>query len=526
MMKKWKIGAYQRRSFDDGEVEESNTIINQRKIIEDYLNDKKDITIYKEYSDDGFTGTDFYRPGFQKMMEDITRGKINGVIVKDLSRIGRNYIEVGDFIDEVLPRYNLRLIAINDNIDSYLNPECMNNIDIPIRNLMNENYAKDASKKMRSSLIASKKSGNFVGNIAPYGYLKDPNNYHKLIIDKEVADNIKYIFNQVLEGKSKTEIVESLNRKHIPTPSKYLNNKYNKKVVSENDQWTTHKLDRILQNKVYKGTLEQNKKTRISHKIHNTVVVPEEERIFFDNAHKPLIRPEIYEQVQNIIYNRNAKVNKDGKLRKYNGYLKCSECGSSLYRFCRVKKGIKRYYYYCGTYSKSKQCNKHFINEYEIDETVLEIVNKYIELLLDLKNKICEFVDYSEIEYNNEINSIRKEELNIEISNYKKKINNLLIDYKNEFITKDDYEDFKEKYLYELNKLNLEKDKLNTKDSENNLLWLEQFKVKEKFEKVDRRLVINFIDEIRIGNNKEIEIDLKFKNQYNGALDYLKRHNL
>ena len=130
MMKKWKIGAYQRRSFDDGEVEESNTIINQRKIIEDYLNDKKDITIYKEYSDDGFTGTDFYRPGFQKMMEDITRGKINGVIVKDLSRIGRNYIEVGDFIDEVLPRYNLRLIAINDNIDSYLNPECINNIDI------------------------------------------------------------------------------------------------------------------------------------------------------------------------------------------------------------------------------------------------------------------------------------------------------------------------------------------------------------------------------------------------------------
>lgn len=114
----------------------------------------------------------------------------------------------------------------------------------------------------------------------------------------------------------------------------------------------------------------------------------------------------------------------------------------------------------------------------------------------------------------------------MEISNYKKKINNLLIDYKNEFITKDDYEDFKEKYLYELNKLNLEKDKLNTKDSENNLLWLEQFKVKEKFEKVDRRLVINFIDEIRIGNNKEIEIDLKFKNQYNEALDYLKRHNL
>lgn len=273
----------------------------------------------------------------------------------------------------------------------------------------------------------------------------------------------------------------------------------------------------------------ENMKVRKTINLNDLILLEKVRMIYnekYDGIKENRILTEIYEQVQNIIYNRNAKVNKDGKLRKYNGYLKCSECGLSLYRFCRVKKGIKRYYYYCGTYSKSKQCNKHFINEYEIDETVLEIVSKYIELLLDLKNKISEFVDYSEIEYNNEINSIRKEKLNIEISNYKKKINNLLIDYKNEFITKDDYEDFKEKYLYELNKLNLEKDKLNTNDSENNLLWLEQFKVKEKFEKVDRRLVINFIDEIRIGNNKEIEIDLKFKNQYNEALDYLKRHNL
>lgn len=525
-MKKWKLGTYQRRSFDDGETEESNTIVNQKKIIEDYLKDKKDITVYKEYSDDGFTGTDFYRPGFQKMMEDITKGKINGVIVKDLSRIGRNYIEVGDFIDEVVPKYNLRLIAINDNIDSYLNPECMNNIDIPIRNLMNENYAKDASKKMRSSLIASKKSGNFIGNIAPYGYLKDPDDYHKLIIDKEVADIIKYIFSQVLEGKSKTEIAEILNRKHILTPSKYLNSKYNKKVVIENNQWTTHKLDRILQNKVYKGTLEQNKASRVSHKIHNKVVVPEIDRVIFDNAHKPLIRPEIYDQVQKILYNRNLRINKDGKLKKYNGYLKCSECSSNMYRNLNKKNGKERYYYYCGAYQKKKQCNKHFIYEDEIDETILKIVNKYIELLLNLKDRINDIIDYSEIEYNNEINNIRKEELNVEINNYKKKINDLLIDYKSEFITKDDYEEFKEKYLYELNKLNLEKDKLNAKNNKNNLLWLEQFKEKEKFEKVDRKLVINFIDEIRIGNNKEIEIDLKFKNQYNEALDYLKRHDL
>ncbi len=525
-MKKWKLGSYQRRSFDDGENEESNTVKNQRKIIEDYLKDKKDITIYKSYSDDGFTGTDFYRPGFQKMMEDITTGKINGVIVKDLSRIGRNYIEVGDFIDEVVPKYNLRLIAINDNIDSYLNPDCMNNIEIPIRNLMNENYSKDASKKMRTSLIASKKSGNFIGNFAPYGYIKDPNDYHKLIIDKESAQIVKYIFNQIIVGKSKIEIAEELNRKHVSTPSMYLKQNYGFKTYNIAKKWNYQMVDSILKTKTYKGMLEQNKTSRISHKIHNTVVVPEENRIIFENAHKPIIKPDLYDQVQDILYNRNVRVNKEGKLKKYNGYLKCSECGSNMYRNLNRKNGTERYYYYCGTYKKKKSCNKHFIYENEIDEAVLEVVNKYTELLLDLKNKINEIIEYSEIEYNNEINNIRKEEIDIEINNYKKKINDLLNDYKNEFITKEDYEEFKENYLYELNNLNLEKEKLGNQKYENNLLWLEKIKTKEKFEKVDRALVINFIDEIRIGNNKEIEIDLKFKNQYNEAIDYLKRHNL
>lgn len=525
-MKKWKFGTYQRRSFDDGENEESNTIINQRKIIKDYLKNKKDIVLVKSYDDDGFTGTDFYRPGFQQMMQDIISGKIDGVIVKDLSRIGRNYIEVGDFIEEVIPRYNLRLIAINDNIDSFLNPECMNNIDIPIRNLMNENYAKDASKKMRTSLIASKRSGNFIGNTAPYGYIKDPKNCHKLIIDKEVSDIIKYIFNQVLEGRSKTEIADNLNRKHIVTPSKYFNTKYNKKIVRVSEEWNTVILDSILKNRVYEGTLVQNKIGRISHKVHNKVRKPEKEWIINEEIHKPIIKTDIFNQVQEILYNRNSRIDKNGKLKKYNGYLKCSECGSSMYRSNRTKNGVKRYFYYCGTYKNTKKCNKHFIFEDEIDIVVLEIVNKYIEMISDIKEELNSIIDNTETDYDIEINKIRKEEIDIEIYNYKNKINELLNDYKNDFIKKDDYEDFKEKYLYELNKLNLEKDCIKNNERKNNLQWLDKIKIKEKFEEVNRVLIINYINEIRIGNNKEIEISLKFKNQYNEAIDFLKRHNI
>lgn len=165
----------------------------------------------------------------------------------------------------------------------------MNNIEIPIRNLMNENYSKDASKKMRTSLIASKKSGNFIGNFAPYGYIKDPNDYHKLIIDKEAAQIVKYIFNQIIVGKSKIEIAEELNRKHVSTPSMYLKQNYGFKTYNIAKKWNYQMVDSILKTKTYKGMLEQNKTSRISHKIHNTVVVPENDRIIFENAHKPII---------------------------------------------------------------------------------------------------------------------------------------------------------------------------------------------------------------------------------------------
>ena len=193
-MKKWILGIYRRRSFDEKGEEESNSVVNQKKLIDDYLVDKNDIIIYKDYVDDGYTGTDFNRPAYKRMLNDIKKKKINGIIVKDLSRLGRNYIEVGNFIDEIVPEYGLRFISVNDNVDSFKNPNVMDSLEIPFKNLMNESYSKDSSKKMRSSLKASKKSGNFIGKTAPFGYLKDPDDVHKLIIDKDAANIVKRIF--------------------------------------------------------------------------------------------------------------------------------------------------------------------------------------------------------------------------------------------------------------------------------------------------------------------------------------------
>ena len=174
-MSKWRVGIYVRLSSEDKikDGDESNSITNQKELIEYYLKNEKNIKIYDVYADDGYTGTDFNRPGFQRLKEDVYNGKVNTIIVKDLSRLGRDYLGVGELIETLIPKYNIRFISINERIDSYLRPDSIKSIEIPIKNLMNEGYSKDISYKIRSSLRISKESGNYIGNLPPYGYIKD-----------------------------------------------------------------------------------------------------------------------------------------------------------------------------------------------------------------------------------------------------------------------------------------------------------------------------------------------------------------
>lgn len=522
-MKKWKLGIYRRRSFDERLEEESNSVANQKKMIDDYLVDKNDIIVYKDYVDDGYTGTDFNRPGYKKMLSDIQTGKINGVIVKDLSRLGRNYIEVGNFIDEIVPQYNLRFISINDNVDSYKNPNVMDSLEIPFKNLMNESYSKDSSKKMRTSLKASKKTGNFIGKIAPYGYLKDPEDNHKLIIDKDAAHNIKRIFELALKGKSKQEIVEELEKNNILTPSVYLKEKYNIEVSKTSKKWNTRMLDTILKNKTYIGSLVQCKRTRISHKTHNMVRVAEDEWVISNDKHNAIIQENIFNQVQDILYNRNVRVNKKGKFHKYTGFIKCPECGNNLYRIATKRNNIETVFYYCSTYINTKNCNKHYILEKELDDIVLETLNKHIQLVCDIENKIDDLISFSKVEYNIEVKKLRLEEIEKELKQYKDLLDELVKDYKCDFISQEDYDDFKQQYLYEINKLNIEKEELSkSKINTYNLKWLEKFKKAGTIEIIDRNIVDDFIENIFVNDDRSVEILFRYRDQYNDAIKYLK----
>ena len=190
-MNKWKAGIYLRLSSDDGDKIESNSITNQKNLIKLFVNRNKDISIKDTYIDDGYSGTDFERPDFKRMIIDIEKGKIDTIIVKDLSRFGRNYIEVGKYLEQYFPLYNLRFIAVNDNIDSYKDPDSINNIIVPFKNLMNDEYARDISNKVRSVLSTKRENGEFTGVVAPYGYIKSPKDKHKFIIDDNAAKVVK-----------------------------------------------------------------------------------------------------------------------------------------------------------------------------------------------------------------------------------------------------------------------------------------------------------------------------------------------
>ncbi len=525
-MSKWKIGIYLRLSSDDSDKDESNSIINQRNMIMYYLKDYKDIKVYKEYIDDGYTGTDFNRPGIQQLIEDIYSKKINAVIVKDSSRLGRNYIKVGEFFEKIISKFDVRFISINDRVDSYLDPESMTSLEMSIKTLMNEGYSKDTSNKIRSSFASSKKHGNFIGTAAPFGYVKDEEDCHKFIIDKDAAEVVKMIFNMVIEGKSKKNIVDRLNRNNILTPSSYFKNilKY-KNGINTTDRWNTKMLDYILRDETYIGNLVQGRRQRINHKTHNFVRVAEDDWIISVNHHKPIISEKVFNQVQDILYNRNIKVKSDGSYATYAGHLKCYDCKCNLYR--KTKKATNKTYYYCGTYIRTHKCSKHYITEDSLNEIVLTLINQFIDMLSDLKNKIELLDSTSNLEYDEDIKKFKIIEIEKEIEKQEILINQLLDDYKNDLISKEDFEDFHKGYLFDLNNLRLERDNIcKEKNNTFNINWLNEVKNLNKIPFITKSVIDEFIDNIYIKEDNTIIIDFKFKEPYKDTIEYLKSKNI
>ena len=379
-MQQYKVAGYVRLSKEDKIKDESNSITNQKDIINSYIKNNDEFELTDLYIDDGYSGTTFDRPEFKRMIKDITEDKVNTIIVKDLSRFGRNHIEADNYIENFLPGYNVRIISINDNIDTLKLPKSNAYIEIPLKNLMNDCYARDISEKVKSTLKVKQQNGDFIGTFAPYGYLKNPNDRHRLIIDKDSSIIVRKIFDMILLGKSRKEIADFLNDNNILTPSLYKINKEktNNEEFALSKKWNAEIVNRILRNETYTGTLIQNIKTKPSYKNNKLIDVNKEDWIKTENHHEAIISKDKFDEVQQIL-DRKIKVNKNNEIDLFSGYLKCFHCGEHLI----IRKSKNQVYYYCSSYIKNKSCVKYSINKKKLEKLVIEELNSSLSLQLD-----------------------------------------------------------------------------------------------------------------------------------------------
>ena len=368
----WNVAVYLRLSKEDNESIESNSIVNQRELVEQYISSKSDLELVDYYIDDGYSGTNFNRPGFERLLQDMKNKKINCIIVKDLSRFARNHIEADMYFENIFPVLNIRFISVIENIDSFENPDSMDNLIVPFKNLLNDAYAKDISKKVKSALTAKRLNGEFIGTSATYGYIKNPKDKHKLIIDEEASKNVIQIFNGIIEGKTVSEIANELNKNNILTPAAYKRkNEPESNNIETDKRWNTKMINKMLKDRIYVGDLIQGKKKVENYRSHKLITTKKDEWIIIQNNHEPIISKDKFDKVQEIIEkNKCARSNKEKDL--FYRFLKCSDCGDSF-----TLRKVKNYeYYHCTSYVRNGSCTSHSIRKDKLAEIVLEELNK------------------------------------------------------------------------------------------------------------------------------------------------------
>ena len=375
----WNATLYLRLSRDDGDKEESNSITGQRELLRDFIRTRPELREYAVRIDDGFTGSNFERPSFKKMLEDVKAGRTNCIIVKDLSRFGRNYLDAGEYIEKIFPFLGVRFIAVNDNYDSLGGKNASDELIIPFKNLINEAYCRDISVKVRTQLEVKRKSGQYIGAFAVYGYLKDETDKNHLVVDEYAADIVRDIFSWKLEGVSPQDIASRLNRSGVLSPMEYKKSlgmefatsfKANPQAV-----WSANAVLRVLKNPVYTGVLIQGRETTPSYKVRKRVTKPESEWAIAPDAHEAIIERRDFDSVQKTLSLDTRRSPGDSAVQLFSGMVFCGECGASMVRKT-VPSGKKKYVYYvCAAHKQDRSCSPHRMRDEALEQLVLDTVN-------------------------------------------------------------------------------------------------------------------------------------------------------
>lgn len=520
----YKAAVYVRLSKEDGDKVESNSISNQKEYIKDFLKEKDDVCICSERIDDGYSGVNFDRPAFNLMIEDIKSGKINCVVVKDLSRFGRNYIESGRYIERIFPFLGVRFIAINDNYDSAGGKNQSDSLIIPFKNLMNDEYAKDISIKIRSHLDMKRRGGQFIGSFATYGYMKTLEDKNKLEVDEYASKVIQDIFKWKLFGMSGQSIASKLNELGILSPMEYkedLGLNYTTSFKINNQaKWTAVSVSRILKNEIYIGVMEQGKESTPNYKIKTKFRKPKEEWFRVENNHESIISVSDFNTVKHLLMADTRIAPNEKSVYLFSGVLKCGDCHRSMVRKTVPSNKKKYIYYVCSTNKADNSCSSHRISNKNLEDAVFYSIKAQIDYMLDLE-RILEVIEKLPLQ----MVEVRKLDTRItkkqeEIQKYKQLKISLYEDQNTGFISQEEYEDLKEIYTTKcedaeeaLTLLKHEIDKV-VKSNSNDSLWIEEFKKYSSIHTLNRKMLVTLIDHITIFEGGRIDIVLNYQDVF------------
>lgn len=530
-IRRWRLGIYIRLSKEDLKKgkDDSNSVKNQRDLLNDfYRRNIDEFESITEYVDDGHTGTDANREDFQRLLADVMSGKINCVIVKDLSRFARNYSDAGSLIDNLFVQMGVRFISLAENVDSYKNPDSVSNIIVPITNVMNDNYCYQTSKKIRQVFDYKRRNGQYIGAFAPYGYVKHPKDKHRLIVDPDAAENVKLIFTMLIQGSSKRAIALYLNEHGVPSPSAY---KVQKGLpVStrgyDDPMWGARMIHSILTNPTYTGDLAQGRSRVKSYKVHQIEAVPHEKWLEAAGTHEAIIDYETFDKVQALLQRDTRTSPKGREVHLFSGFLKCADCGRAITRCVGKNNNV---YYSCSTYKNRSRtaCTMHSIKHERLEAAVLFAVQHQVHLAVSYSEIVTQInsapIKKSQSYRLDDLIAAKEREL-IKITRYKQ---SLYQDWKDGEITQQEYRDMKADYERQtsdisavLTRLNAERAELaNGVDNEHPALVA--FMKYQNIEALNREILVELVDYIKVYENGNISVKFKFADELRKIAEYI-----
>ena len=519
--------AYYRLSREDRDksnVRVSDSIENQRKIIQHYIQQHPDIILLEEAIDDGYTGTNYDRPGFKRVLQAIEEKRVNMVIVKDLSRLGREYIQTGAMIEMQFPQQHIRFVAINDQVDTSNHKES-DDLLIPIKNLMNENYCREVSLKLRRQFRIQRQNGEFINNFTVFGYKRDPENKHHIVIDEPAAEVVRYIFSLAMQGFSPLQISKNLDAHGVMTPYEYkrLQTNYRSGFKKKSEsKWSPQSIRDILNNTTYLGELCQGKSTTPSFKVKIKKELERSEWIIVEDAHDAIIDKAIFDAVQRQMKREIRLSPTENIVQPLAGYVFCGDCGRSMYRRI-VKRGKKTFGYYgCSGY-KDKACKLHNMSQTELEKVVLNAIRLQLDMFVDI-DRLSQTVNKTDMigkrtrMIDRQIEQ-KKQEMQTCISSTMKLYDSMT----ENVISQEEFSVLKKKYMSRTKELesviqNLEKEKeelLN--DKVDSLSWLRTLLKYREVDNLTHEIVVLMIDHVRVFEEKRVEIEFAFADELKEA---------